>query len=201
MAEIRRDPHINEDQKKTLIRIYEASPRERPMVRRPKLKGSRAHPVAFQPRAQRGRPLAAHLTAGPAGRRRQGGMNVYVRELVSSLAQAGVRRPSTPAGGTTPACVVDSSPGFEWCTCRQAPAESSEGATARSLRRVHRGRARRPPPGDDVMHPREYGCPGIAGHSLKHELDIPLVSTFHTLARGRRRRDAEPQRRIDASSA
>ena len=28
-----------------------------------------------------------------------------------------------------------------------------------------------------------YWLSGVAGHQLKHELDLPLVSTFHTLAR------------------
>jgi D-inositol-3-phosphate glycosyltransferase len=42
----------------------------------------------------------------------------------------------------------------------------------------------------------------VAGHSLKHQLDIPLVSTFHTLARVKAETgDPEPQRRIDAEFA
>ena len=41
----------------------------------------------------------------------------------------------------------------------------------------------------------------MAGHRLKHELELPLVSTFHTLARVKAETgDAEPQRRIDAEA-
>ncbi len=43
----------------------------------------------------------------------------------------------------------------------------------------------------DVLH-ANYWLSGVVGHRLKHDLDMPLVSTFHTLARvkaadGRRR--------------
>src|SRR5205085_7872137 len=34
----------------------------------------------------------------------------------------------------------------------------------------------------DVLH-ANYWLSGVAGHALKHELGLPLVSTFHTLAR------------------
>ena len=34
----------------------------------------------------------------------------------------------------------------------------------------------------DAIH-ANYWLSGVAGHALKHELDLPLVSTFHTLAR------------------
>ncbi len=37
-------------------------------------------------------------------------------------------------------------------------------------------------PGVDVVH-GNYWLSGVVGHRLKHELDVPLVSTFHTLAR------------------
>src|SRR5205823_11218637 len=44
-----------------------------------------------------------------------------------------------------------------------------------------------------------YWLSGLAGHRIKHELDLPLVSTFHTLARVKAETgDAEPQRRIEA---
>jgi D-inositol-3-phosphate glycosyltransferase len=36
--------------------------------------------------------------------------------------------------------------------------------------------------GVDVVH-ANYWLSGIAGHSIKHELGVPLVATFHTLAR------------------
>jgi D-inositol-3-phosphate glycosyltransferase len=37
-------------------------------------------------------------------------------------------------------------------------------------------------PGVDVVH-GNYWLSGVVGHHLKHALDVPLVSTFHTLAR------------------
>ena len=37
-------------------------------------------------------------------------------------------------------------------------------------------------PGVDVVH-GNYWLSGVVGHRLKHALDVPLVSTFHTLAR------------------
>ncbi len=34
----------------------------------------------------------------------------------------------------------------------------------------------------DALH-ANYWLSGLAGHRLKHELDIPLIMTFHTLER------------------
>ena len=36
--------------------------------------------------------------------------------------------------------------------------------------------------GADAIH-ANYWLSGLAGHRLKHELDIPLIMTFHTLER------------------
>jgi D-inositol-3-phosphate glycosyltransferase len=55
--------------------------------------------------------------------------------------------------------------------------------------------------GVDALH-ANYWLSGVAGHRLKHELDLPLVSTFHTLARVKAETgDPEPQRRIEAEAA
>ena len=52
----------------------------------------------------------------------------------------------------------------------------------------------------DVLH-ANYWLSGVAAHRLKHRLDLPLVSTFHTLARVKAETgDPEPQRRIDAEA-
>ena len=49
----------------------------------------------------------------------------------------------------------------------------------------------------DLIH-ANYWLSGIAGHRLKHELDIPLVSTFHTLARVKAiSGDPEPEQQHD----
>lgn len=114
-----------------------------------------------------------------------GGMNVYVRELVSGLAHAGVdcttytrawrddlpdeilvepnhRVVHVPAGALDMPKdnLVDIVPEF----------------TDRVLGHI------RANGGTDVIH-ANYWLSGLAGHSLKHELDVPLVSTFHTFAR------------------
>ena len=132
-----------------------------------------------------------------------GGMNVYVRELVASLAQAGVEstvytrrwRDDLPA-------VVNVEPGFRVV---HVPAGASSLAKEQlptivddftdfvidDLRSS----------GDvDALH-ANYWLSGIAGHRIKHTLDLPLVSVFHTLARVKADTgDAEPQRRIDAEA-
>jgi len=52
----------------------------------------------------------------------------------------------------------------------------------------------------DALH-ANYWLSGVAGHRLKHELDLPLVSTFHTLARVKAETgDAEPARRVHAEA-
>ena len=130
-----------------------------------------------------------------------GGMNVYVRELVSSLAQAGVdstvyvRRwhDELPP-------VVEVEPGFRVVHVPAGPSALPKEAlpgvideftdwVALDLERRERV---------DALH-ANYWLSGVAGHRLKHELDLPLVSVFHTLARVKADiGEAEPQRRIDA---
>lgn len=132
-----------------------------------------------------------------------GGMNVYVRELVASLAQAGVestvyvRRWSDDL-----APVVRVEPGFEVV---HVPA-GTPGLAKEALPAVVDGFAayveadleRRG--GADALH-ANYWLSGVAGHLLKHRLDLPLVSVFHTLARVKAETgDPEPQRRIDAEA-
>jgi D-inositol-3-phosphate glycosyltransferase len=52
----------------------------------------------------------------------------------------------------------------------------------------------------DAIH-ANYWLSGVAGHRLKHELDLPLVSTFHTLARVKAETgDDEPERRVRAET-
>ena len=133
-----------------------------------------------------------------------GGMNVYVRELVSSLAQAGVRSTVfTRRCDDDVPDVVDVEPGFRVVhipaggpdLVKEHLPEVVDAFTEGVLShlRLH--------PDVDAIH-ANYWLSGIAGHTLKHELDIPLVSTFHTLARVKAETgDAEPQRRIDAEFA
>jgi D-inositol-3-phosphate glycosyltransferase len=133
-----------------------------------------------------------------------GGMNVYVRELVGALAQAGVscsvyvRR---WADGLPD--VVDVEPGFRVVhveagrpdLAKEALPDVIDEYTAGVIADLEAGT------GVDAIH-ANYGLSGVAGHAIKHALDLPLVSTFHTLARVKAETgDPEPQRRVEAEAA
>jgi D-inositol-3-phosphate glycosyltransferase len=114
-----------------------------------------------------------------------GGMNVYVREVASALAQAGIEcttytradRPGLPSE-------VAVEPGHRVVHIAAGPHELPKEALPDVLdafadgvlEHVAGGR------GVDVVH-GNYWLSGVVGHRLKHALDVPLVSTFHTLAR------------------
>jgi D-inositol-3-phosphate glycosyltransferase len=115
-----------------------------------------------------------------------GGMNVYVRELVSALAQAGVacdvytRRWSDDL---VPEVVIE--PGVRVIHVDAGPrADVPKDQLAELVPQFTAGvidhiRAT----GDvDALH-ANYWLSGVAGHMAKHQLELPLVSTFHTLAR------------------
>jgi D-inositol-3-phosphate glycosyltransferase len=112
-----------------------------------------------------------------------GGMNVYVRELVASLAQAGItsdvytRRwsPHLPE-------VVDVEPGFRVIHVPAGPHDLPKEDLPEVVGEFTAGVRSRLAPDVDVLH-ANYWLSGVAGHELKHQLDLPLVSTFHTLAR------------------
>ncbi len=133
-----------------------------------------------------------------------GGMNVYVRELAAGLAQAGVdcvvyARRSDPHA----ADVVPVEPGFEVVHVAAGPPDLPKEALPEVVDDFADGvRAQltghRPA---DVLH-ANYWLSGVAGHRLKHELDLPLVSTFHTLARVKTLTgDPEPAGRAAAEAA
>jgi len=115
-----------------------------------------------------------------------GGMNVYVRELAAALARAGVRCDVyTRAADPDSAPIVSVEPGLSVHhvpagPLAPVPKEALHGLvpefTDAVLQRMAAG------------HPAEaihanYWLSGVAGHTIKHELDLPLVSTFHTLDR------------------
>src|SRR5688572_12657986 len=114
-----------------------------------------------------------------------GGMNVYVREVASALAQAGVDcttytradRPGLPSE-------VQVEPGHRVVHVAAGPYDLPKEALAAELDAFTAGVAAhvRAGTGVDVIH-GNYWLSGVVGHRLKHELDVPLVSTFHTLAR------------------
>ncbi|MGQ0617783.1 MAG: glycosyltransferase [Acidimicrobiia bacterium] len=132
-----------------------------------------------------------------------GGMNVYVRELVSSLAQAGVdcttyvRRwhDDLPE-------VVEVEPGFRVVHVDAGPIGMPKEQLPEIVDEFADGVLRdvKDRGGVDAIH-ANYWLSGVAGHALKHTLDVALVSTFHTLARVKAETgDREPQRRVDAET-
>ena len=114
-----------------------------------------------------------------------GSMNVYVRELVSSLAQAGVtsdvyvrrwaegatRRRGSRAG-------VPGPPRYPRgpLTCPRMPFPRSWTCSPRACWRGSPTTSAPPPTSSTPTW-----LSAVAGHRLKHELDLPLFSTFPTL--------------------
>jgi len=130
-------------------------------------------------------------------------MNVYVRELVSALAQAGVRstvyvrrwQDDLPE-------VVEVEPGFRVVHVPAGPADLVKEKLPQVVDEYTDwvGEHLRDEADTDAIH-ANYWLSGLAGHRLKHELSLPLVSTFHTLARVKAETgDPEPARRIDAET-
>lgn len=130
-----------------------------------------------------------------------GGMNVYVRELVSALAQAGV--PSdvyTRRWAADLPEAVEVEPGFRVFHVPAGPSNLSKEALPTVVDQFVEGVAGQLDPDVDTLH-ANYWLSGVAGHRLKHRLDLPLVSTFHTLARVKAATgDREPQRRVRAEA-
>src|SRR3954447_21615027 len=130
-------------------------------------------------------------------------MNVYVRELVSSLAQAGVRSTVfTRRDDLDLPDVVDVEPGFRVVHVDAGPPDLPKERLPEVLDAYTEGVLAHLRAHDDVdaIH-ANYWLSGMAGHTLKHTLDLPLVSTFHTLARVKAESgDPEPQRRAEAEA-
>ncbi|MGI8684711.1 MAG: glycosyltransferase, partial [Acidimicrobiales bacterium] len=130
-----------------------------------------------------------------------GGMNVYVRQLSTALARSGVVCDVyTRASSPELSAVVQVEPGFRVHHVAAGPLaevakedlpavcdEFTEGVLAR----MELGY-----PADAIS--ANYWLSGVVGHALKHRLDLPLVSTFHTLARVKAEGDVDPDRRTKA---
>jgi len=122
-------------------------------------------------------------------------MNVYVRELVSALAQAGVdcttyTRKSRPGLAE----VVQVEPGHRVVHLPAGPFELAKQDLPNVVEEFGDGVIDhlKNGPGADVVH-ANYWLSGLVAHRVKHELDLPFVSTFHTLARVKAEGgDAEP---------
>lgn len=132
-----------------------------------------------------------------------GGMNVYVRELVGSLAQAGVSsevfvrrwREDLPE-------VIDVEPGFRVVHVDAGPPDLAKEDLPSVVEQFAAGVRRHLSSGPPVqaLH-ANYWLSGLAGHRLKHELELPLVTTFHTLARVKAvHGDHEPDGRVEAEA-
>ncbi len=119
------------------------------------------------------------------GRGDGGGMNVYVSSLGAALAHAGVDCDVfTRRIGDEPE-IVEIEPGLRVVHLDAGP----RGPLPKEQLVEHLGefgaRARdfieRQPSDYDILH-GHYWMSGTVAHRLKHELGLPLVSTFHTLA-------------------
>jgi D-inositol-3-phosphate glycosyltransferase len=130
-----------------------------------------------------------------------GGMNVYVRELVTSLAQAGV--PSdvfTRRWADDLPEVVEVEPGFRVVHVPAGPSDLPKEALGTVVDEFTDGVRDRLRSDVDAMH-ANYWLSGVVGHTLKHELGLPLVSTFHTLARVKAEvGEPEPEGRAQAEA-
>ena len=116
-----------------------------------------------------------------------GGMNVYVRSLASALARAGLACDViTRADAPGLPRVVQVEPGFRVLHLHVGPPEplgrhdlagiiDPLAAALVDAGCVDVGRYQ-------VLH-ANYWISGAVAHRLKHELDLPMVATFHTLAR------------------
>ena len=114
-----------------------------------------------------------------------GGMNVYVRELVSSLANQGVECTTyTRSWRDDLPRAIEIEPNHRVVHVPAGPVdlpkEGLHGVVDEFTDNVARHIVAHG--GTDVIH-ANYWLSGLAGHRLKHELNIPLVTTFHTFAR------------------
>ena len=146
-----------------------------------------------------------------------GGMNVYVRELSAALARAGVMCDVfTRAWADDLPATVDIEPGFRVHHIAAGPPrpvakealpgvvdEFADGVLKRMGASDGFGTDQDPP--FDAVH-ANYWLSGVAGHLIKHQLNLPLVSTFHTLDRVKAEASPEeveadaPHRRAEAEA-
>lgn len=131
-----------------------------------------------------------------------GGMNVYVRELAGSLAQAGVSvRVYVRRWESAQPDEIEVEPGLTVVHVDAGPVELAKEDLPSVVDLFADGVA-----ADIAEHPvsvlhANYWLSAVAGHRLKHELELPLVATFHTLARVKAEAgDSEPDSRARAEA-
>ena len=131
-------------------------------------------------------------------------MNVYVRQLASALSQAGGRSTVfTRRVDADVPTVVDVEPGFRVVHVEAGAYDLPKEGLLAVVDEFADGVADHlasHPDHDGIL--ANYWLSGVAGHRLKHELDLPLITTFHTLARVKAETgDPEPLRRVEAETA
>ena len=137
-----------------------------------------------------------------AGSGDSGGMNVYIREFVSSLTQAGVRCDVFVRRWNDELDpIVEVEPGFRVIHVPAGPVdlkkEELPAIVPDFTEWMTSWLADNPV---DVLH-ANYWLSGVVGHELNNPLVLPLITTFHTLARVKAEMgDDEPQERIDAET-
>lgn len=114
-----------------------------------------------------------------------GGMNVYVRELVSALAHAGVDCTTyTRAASHDAPREILIEPNHRVVHIPAGPVDIPKEHLIDIVPEFTDGVLKHigDSGGTDLVH-ANYWLSGLSGHSIKHELNVPLVSTFHTFAR------------------
>ncbi|MEY4164556.1 MAG: hypothetical protein RLZ84_99 [Actinomycetota bacterium] len=112
-------------------------------------------------------------------------MNVYVRELVAGLAHAGIDCTTyTRAWRSDLPPVVEVEPNHRIVHVPAGDPDMPKDDLVSIVPEFTDKVAQHvlANGGTDVVH-ANYWLSGLAGHSLKHELNVPLVTTFHTFAR------------------
>ena len=132
--------------------------------------------------------LSVHTSPlAQAGAGDAGGMNVYVRALAAALARAGVQVDVlTRAEHPEQPPVVEVEPGFRVLHVAAGPPAPVPRTEFPALVGPFTDASREVLTRDgatyDVLH-ANYWVSGAVGHRLKHELGLPLVTTFHSLDR------------------
>ena len=158
--------------------------------------------IVFQPVVQKVAVLSLHTSPlAQPGAGDSGGMNVYVRELVSALSHAGVECTTyTRRTHADQPDVVQVEPGHRVVHVSAGPLDLGKERLPEVLAEF----------GDAVIDHLENESPvdlvhanyflsGLVAHRIKHQLNLPFVTTFHTLAKVKAEGgDHESQWRHDA---
>lgn len=155
------------------------------MVRRVSTSHERPPPLAPEP--HRVGLLSVHTSPlAQPGTGDSGGMNVYIISLARMLATAGVEvEIFTRAAGADLPPTVQAMPGVRVHHIEAGPPALSKSDMASHLCAFYLGLATHPVVGDlDLVH-GHYWMSGWVGRQANRRLGLPLVQSFHTLARAK----------------